>query len=211
MLKQNWGISDKKLHVVRLFGFFNNNIEKYPHIIFCVGRFERKKGHDILLNAVAHLIKEGFNIELWLAGSPEPGSAGVDIVGYAKYLGIEDRIIKFGEVDEKVLKVLYRGCDIFCLFSRHDEKGVPEGIPVVLMEAMSMGKPVIATRTGATSELVEEILIEEEDTQAAIDAIRRLLNDSELRKSLGEKNMRIVNASYSENNALELLKILASP
>ena len=211
LLKQNWGICDKKLHVVRLFGFFNNNIEKYPHIIFCVGRFERKKGHDILLNAVAHLIKEGFNIELWLAGSPEPGSAGVDIVGYAKYLGIEDRIIKFGEVDEKVLKVLYRGCDIFCLFSRHDEKGVPEGIPVVLMEAMSMGKPVIATRTGATSELVEEILIEEEDTQAAIDAIRRLLNDSELRKSLGEKNMRIVNASYSENNALELLKILASP
>jgi glycosyltransferase involved in cell wall biosynthesis len=76
------------------------------------------------------------------------------------------------------------------------------------MEAMSMGKPVIATRTGATNELVEEILIEEEDTQAAIDAIRRLLNDSELRRSMGRRNMKIVNASYSENNALELFKIL---
>jgi glycosyltransferase involved in cell wall biosynthesis len=207
ILKQKWKIPDEKLHVIRLFGF-NNNQERNPSVILCVGRFESKKGHDVLLDAISQLVIEGFDIELWLVGSPKPGSKGVDILGYAKKLGIENSVITFGEVGRKVLKVLYRECDIFCLLSRRDERGVPEGIPVVLMEAMSMGKPVIATRTGATHELVEEILIEEEDAQAAKDAIRKLLTDAQLRKSLGRRNREIVKTSYSEANALKLLKTL---
>jgi len=209
ILKQKWGISEEKLHVIRLFGL-NGMQEENPSIILCVGRFERKKGHDILLDAVSQLIGEGFDIEVWLAGSPEPGSKGVDVMGYAKKLGIENRVVVFGEVGAKVLKVLYRECDIFCLLSRHDERGVPEGIPVVLMEAMSMAKPVIATRTGATHELVEEILIEEENTRGAVDSIRRLLSDSELRRFMGRKNLEIVKTAYSENNAIKLFKILTN-
>jgi glycosyltransferase involved in cell wall biosynthesis len=207
VLKQKWGISEEKLHVIRLFGFSGRQ-EGNPLSILCVGRFERKKGHDILLDAVSHLVEEGFDIEVWLAGSPEPGSKGVDVMGHAKNLGIEDRVVAFGEVGARVLKVLYRECDIFCLLSRHDERGVPEGIPVVLMEAMSMGKPVIATRIGATHELVEEILIEEENLQEALDSIRRLLTDSELRRFMGRRNFEIVKTAYSESNAMELFKIL---
>lgn len=209
ILMQKWGIPEEKLHVIRLFGFSGQQ-EGGPSIILCVGRFERKKGHDILLDAVSQLVEEGFNIEVWLAGSPEPRSKGVDVIGYAKKLGLEKRVIVFGEVGAKVLKVLYRECDIFCLFSRHDEKGVPEGIPVVLMEAMSMEKPVIATRTGATHELVEEILIEEENTQAAVDSIKRLLNDSELRRLMGQKNLEIVKSTYSEANAVKLFRFLTN-
>jgi colanic acid/amylovoran biosynthesis glycosyltransferase len=163
----------------------------------------------MLLDAISQLVKEGYDIELWLAGSPKPGSKGIDIINYAKKLEIEENVISFGEVGRKVLNILYRECDIFCLLSRHDDRGVPEGIPVVLMEAMSMGKPVIATRTGATHELVKEILIEEEDTQAAKVAIRRLLGDAELRKSMGKRNLKIVNSSYSEKNALKLFNTLA--
>ena len=209
ILKQKWKIPDEKLHVIRLFGFINNN-SRNPMVILCVGRFEAKKGHDILLDATAQLVKEGFDIELWLVGSPKPKTKGVDILGYAKKLGLGNRVVTFGEVGHKVLKVLYRECDIFCLLSRHDEAGVPEGIPVVLMEAMSMGKPVIATRTGATHELVEEILIEEEDIEAAQDAIRKLLSDSELRKAMGIKNQKIVKADYSEANAYKLFKTLTN-
>lgn len=208
LLKNKWNIPEKKIHVIRLFGFSETK-ENSPQIILCVGRFEPKKGHEMLLNAFSYLLKEGFNIELWLAGSPEPGSAGVDVLGWAKKLGIEDRVILFGEVDQKIIKVLYRCCDIFCLFSRHDDRGVPEGIPVVLMEAMSMGKPVITTRTGAVHELVDEILIEEGDIQGAIDSIRRLLSDYELRKNLGEKNKKIVESSYSVNNVFKLFEILS--
>jgi glycosyltransferase involved in cell wall biosynthesis len=208
-LMDKWKIPEEKLKVIRLSGF--SDLQKTdPTIIFCVGRYESKKGHDILLDAISQLIEEGLDIELWLAGSPVPGSNGVDVLGYAKNIGIENRVVAFGEVGAKILKVLYRESDIFCLLSRHDEDGVPEGIPVVLMEAMSMGKPVVATDTGATSELVKQILIKEEDTQAAVDAIRRLVNSSDLRKIMGKKNIDIIKTSYSKKNVEELFKVLRS-
>ena len=209
ILKQKWGIPDEKLHVIRLFGFSIDQ-KRNPTIILCVGRFEQKKGHDILIDAVSHLVEEGFDIEVWLAGSPAPDSNGVDVLGYAKKSGIENRVVTFGEVGEKVLKVLYRKCDIFCLFSRHDENGVPEGIPVALMEAMSMGKAVVATSTGATDELVTEILVREEDTHAAVDAIRLLISDPDARRSMGKRNIDIVKTSYSENNVKKLFEVLTS-
>lgn len=209
ILIDNWGIPEEKLKVIRLFGFSDYQ-EMNPTIIFCVGRYEPKKGHDILLEAVSQLVNEGINLELWLAGSPEPGSDGVDIAGYAKKLGIENRIIEFGEIGEKILKVMYRECDIFCLLSRHDQNGVPEGIPVALMEAMSMGKPVVASSTGATNELVSDILIPEEDIQAAVNAIRQLIQNPDLRRDMGKKNIEIVKNSYSEENVRELFKVLTS-
>jgi glycosyltransferase involved in cell wall biosynthesis len=52
ILSKKWGIEENKLHVIRLFGFSNNK-DNEPLIILCVGRFERKKGHDILLDAVS--------------------------------------------------------------------------------------------------------------------------------------------------------------
>jgi glycosyltransferase involved in cell wall biosynthesis len=73
---------------------------------------------------------------------------------------------------------------------------------------MSMGKPVVATRTGATHELVEEILIEEEDTIGAIDAIRKLLSNSDLRKDIGKRNIEIVKFRYNDSNALKLYQTL---
>jgi glycosyltransferase involved in cell wall biosynthesis len=93
--------------------------------------------------------------------------------------------------------------------SRHDEAGVPEGVPVALIEAMSMGKPVVATSTGATHELVKEILIDEEDIDAATEAIRRLITNPALHKEMGERNRRIIQDSYSENNIDKLFNILS--
>ena len=209
ILTNKWRISDDKIHVIRLFGF--DSIQKRnPSVILCVGRFEYKKGHDILLNAISDLVDEGLDIELWLAGNPGPGAVGVDIMGCAKEMGIDQRVVMFGEVDEKVLKVLYRKCDIFCLLSRHDKNGVPEGIPVVLMEAMSMGKPVVATNTGAVHELVEEILIEEENVQEAKDAIRKLLGDADLQMRMGQRNIEIIETSYNVINTAELYSTLST-
>ena len=45
IIKQKWGISEEKMHVIRLFGFSGIQ-NRNPSIILCVGRFEQKKGHD---------------------------------------------------------------------------------------------------------------------------------------------------------------------
>jgi colanic acid/amylovoran biosynthesis glycosyltransferase len=107
-----------------------------------------------------------------------------------------------------MLDVLYRTCDIFCLPSVVDSTGVSEGLPVVLIEAMSYGKPVIATRLAGTPELVEDILIEERDVAGLTEALRRLIADPELRQRMGQRNVEIVEAEYSKANVKQMRDLL---
>lgn len=73
------------------------------------------------------------------------------------------------------------------LFPSHSE-----GFPTVILEAMSVGLPIIATRVGAIPEMIEEekggILVDVGDVKGIIRALGRLINDSELRASMGQYN-----------------------
>ena len=82
---------------------------------------------------------------------------------------------------------------LFCLpsYTEYYEDGNPaerEGIPVVLMEAMAWGKPVIATRHAGNPELVEDILIEERNVEELRNAIKYLLENPEKWSAMGKKN-----------------------
>jgi glycosyltransferase involved in cell wall biosynthesis len=208
MLAEKWGVQEDKMKVVRLFGFSDLE-QRDPTVILCVGRYERKKGHDLLLGALARLREEHpeQDVEVWLAGGPAPGDAGVDIEGLMEEYGLEQYVVRFGQLEQQSLRVLYRNADIFCLLSRHQE-GVPEGIPVVLMEAMSMAKPVVTTNTGATGELVENIVIPEDDPDAAFEALKTLVFDAELRRIQGARNLKIIAENYSPENVSRLLRAL---
>jgi glycosyltransferase involved in cell wall biosynthesis len=208
MLNEKWNVPNDKMTVVRLFGFSDLE-QRDPTVILCVGRYERKKGHDLLLAVLARLGKEHpeRDVEVWLAGGPSPDETGVDVEGLAREYGVERHVVRFGELDQQPLRVLYRKADIVCLLSRHQE-GVPEGIPVVLMEAMSMAKPVVATNTGATGELLENILIPEDDPDAAFEALKTLIFDAELRREQGARNLEIVAENYSPANVAKLLRVL---
>jgi glycosyltransferase involved in cell wall biosynthesis len=208
ILGEKWGVPEDKMKVVRLFGFRDLE-QRDPTVILCVGRYEHKKGHDLLLGALARLRKEHpeQDVEVWLAGGPSLGDAGVDVEGLTKEYDLEQYVVRFGELDQQPLRVLYRNADIFCLLSRHQE-GVPEGIPVVLMEAMSMAKPVVTTNTGAIGELVKNIIIPEDDPDAAFEALRTLVFDAELRRKQGARNLQIVAENYSPENVPRLLRAL---
>lgn len=171
--------------------------------LLMVGGFEERKGHDILFRAVGALGNEAKDLELWIAGYPGP----VDIDVLAGKYGIHDKVTNFGWVSDAVVNLLYDSCDIFCLPSKTDSRGVSEGLPVALIEAMAHGKPVIATKFAGIPELVESILIDEGDVVGLATAIRQLVQDSSLRDSLGARNREIVRADYSRSNVLELNKV----
>lgn len=94
---------------------------------------------------------------------------------------------------------LIEGCDVFCLPSR------AEGLPLVLLEAMSRGKPVVATAVGGTPELVDDgktgLLVPPGDVEALRTALRRLLDDPQLARELGAAASRRVREAFSADAA----------
>jgi glycosyltransferase involved in cell wall biosynthesis len=76
-----------------------------------------------------------------------------------------------------------------------------EGLPYTLLEAMALGKPVIASRVGGLAEVIEDgitgILVQPGDPVALADAIQRLVAAPSLRMRLGEEAQRVQRARYS--------------
>lgn len=197
VLIKEYGIDDDKIQTIRLFTDLDD-YKPYKKIkILIVANFVGKKGHEILFKAVKNLK----NVELWVVGGGE-----IDLVKKAEELGLNN-VCFFGSQSGNALKSLYNECDIFCLFSVKDENGEKEGIPVVLMEAMSFGKPVVSTLHAGIPELVEKILVKEKDVVALTNALKKLIGNPDLRKRLGERNRQIIKEKYSLKNLDQLIGV----
>lgn len=171
--------------------------DRPPIRVITVGRFEPQKGFDYLFKAAA-LLKD-IAVEFVVVGfGPQ------DVKALARQNGVQDRVVFFDKLDQAQLRLLYQSCDIYCLPSiSHPEQGM-EGIPVVLMEAMACGLPVVATRAGAVPEIVSEILVDEKSPEAIADAIRYLAGHAEARTSQGRNNRASVERDYSIRNIRNL-------
>ena len=110
--------------------------------ILFVGRLDRVKGLPVLLDAMASLAVEHPDLRLDLVGDG-PQRAELESLVSAKRLGDEIRLL--GYMSSAQLRVQYAKADLVVLSS------FAEGVPVVLMEAMASGLPVVAPRiTGIT-------------------------------------------------------------
>jgi glycosyltransferase involved in cell wall biosynthesis len=205
VLVREYGVPSARVQVIRL--FTDKGLEEdspadseAPFTILMVSRRVEKKGHKTLFEAVSKL--KDLDLRLQVVGS-----GPLDLKSLSRRIGIQDRVEFLGRVSDEGLRSLYRGCDIFCLPSETTEYGDKEGIPVVLMEAMAYGKPVIATRHAGIPEIVEEILIDEGDSEALADGIKKLFNDGNLRARLGERNREIIREKYSSKNVNALIEI----
>ena len=139
--------------------------------LLSVGTLTHRKGHDLLIEALARLADLPWTCRI--VGSPDRAPAIADdlrrrIAGH----GLQARILLAGEAAD--LAPFYREADIFVLASRH------EGYGMVLAEAMQQGLPIIATSAGAIPEAVPPgagILVPPEDVEALAAALRRLIGD----------------------------------
>jgi colanic acid/amylovoran biosynthesis glycosyltransferase len=137
-----------------------------------VGRLATAKGLAILLQAVS--ILDGVTLEI--AGD---GPERRMLEELARELTISDRTKFLGYQSPGQVRDLLKRADVFVLSS------FAEGLPVVLMEAMAAGVPVVATRIAGIPELVQDghngLLVPPGDASATAEAIRRLLDDANLR------------------------------
>ena len=114
--------------------------------LVCVGRLSEQKGHLLLVEAVSQLIKAGFEFKLIFVGD---GPLRNEIEQLINRLGLENYIEITGWATNTQVQQQILSSQVFVLPS------FAEGLPVVLMEALALSRPVISTYIAGIPELVE--------------------------------------------------------
>ena len=144
-----------------------------------VGGLQRIKGVDILINAIAIVIRSIPDINVSIAGS---GPQERELKSLAKRLNLDSHINFLGYVSEEEKYQYYKACKIVVVPSRWDCQ------PITLFEAAASGKPVIASdmsNPGIVEEGVTGLIFESEHVKDLADKILTLLNDDRLRETMG--------------------------
>jgi glycosyltransferase involved in cell wall biosynthesis len=155
-----------------------------------VARLAEVKGQRTLLAALGRLDASA----ILVGQDHEHGGAYQDeLQALAAQLGVADRVVFAGYRAD--VPALLAGCDVFCLPSRI------EGMPLVVLEAMAYGKPVVATSVGGTPELVVDgvtgILVPPDDATALADALAVVLADPARARRMGEAGRARVERAFS--------------
>jgi glycosyltransferase involved in cell wall biosynthesis len=141
----------KKIEVVRcgldadLLNTATQPIPDLPRLV-CIGRLSEQKGHGVLLEAAAIVAKDGIAFELVLVGG---GELREPLEKRARELGVDGRIRITGYVSQERVVEELRAARALVLPS------LGEGLPVVIMEAYAVGRPVLSTYIAGIPELVE--------------------------------------------------------
>ncbi len=176
-----------------------------PVRLLCVGRAVEKKGHDVLLEALARLPESLCWRLQHVGGGPLLGN----LKDRADRLGIADRIDWLGALPQEQVIERYREADIFALACRVGRDGDRDGLPNVLMEAQSQGLACVATRVSAIPELVHDgetgVLLDPENPEALGDAIAGLIADPARRQALGDAGSARVRSAFSFDTGVDRL------
>lgn len=156
-----------------------------PVRILSVGRAVKKKGYDTILKALARLPADLHWRFTHIGGGGElPG-----LKALAEELGIADKIVWTGSMDQRDVLTHYREADIFTLACRISADGDRDGLPNVLVEAASQRLMAVSTTVSGISELFRNeenaLLVEPDEVEALSEALSRAVTTPSLRHGLG--------------------------
>jgi colanic acid/amylovoran biosynthesis glycosyltransferase len=198
-----------KLHIVHC-GINLNRYQPITHQtgqkrLLYIGRLSAAKGVPILLQAIAAVAEQHPDLQLRIVGDG-PDRRILEI--QASQLGISDHLSFVGYQSQDAVCCYLQACDIFVLPS------FAEGLPVVLMEAMATGIPVIATSIAAISELVEDgingYLVPPGAVESLAQRLDQLLSDAQLRQTLGQAGRLKVEQAFNLHHEVDSLKQIMS-
>lgn len=152
--------------------------DEVPHIV-SVGSLIRRKGHDVLLQALNKLRDISWRATIAGSDKLDPATAR-ELRALVKSLELQDRVSITGELPDA--RELMATADIFALASRY------EGYGMVFAEALAHGLPIVACRAGAVPEVVAHdagILVDVDDVGAFSAALRSFILDADLRQRYG--------------------------
>lgn len=171
--------------------------KKSPKNLLFVGRLVERKGVEYLIRAIPYIRRE-IDVRLKIIGG---GPLLNNLKELAKQLKVDDIVEFSGIVSNEEKDKAYRECDLFILPACFDKKGDTEGLGVVLLEALSYGKPVIASSVGGIVDIVKNgktgILVKEKEPKEIARAVLKLLSDKNLYLKIAENGYNFVKENFS--------------
>lgn len=155
------------------FGFTPDDV-----IVGTVGRLEAQKGLALLVDAIPSVVRRVPTAKFLIVGG---GSEQQQLLERAERLGVRDRLVITGWRRDAI--------DLMQVFECFAQTSVFEGMPMALIEAMALSKPIVATAVGGVAEVVEHgvtgELVRSRDAQAVADAIAKVVADRTVARRTG--------------------------
>lgn len=171
-------------------------------LVLAVGRQEYQKGHDTLMAAFAEVLRQEPDAVLVLAGRPGVATPAIDSI--VESSGIADSVIRTGHVDH--VAELFCAADVFAFPSRF------EGLGGVLLEAMALEAPIVASDIGPIRETVGgdagAVLVPVDDPAALAEGVLRVLGDPALAERLADHGRARFETSYSMEHVADSMASL---
>ncbi|MFC1816721.1 glycosyltransferase family 4 protein [Thermodesulfobacteriota bacterium] len=178
------------------------NIGDNKFLVGMVGRISRPKRQDIFIKAVSEVVKICPDVRVLIVGDTKINKSEnylKELHGMVKELGLKDYVIFTGFVND--IKEVYISLDLLVLPSHAEPFGR------VLIEAMAMEKPVVATMAGGAMEIVDNgktgLLVPPDDSSALAKAIITMHNRKELARLMGKEGRKRVENMFSIKKNVE--------
>lgn len=170
----------------------SNNNSHDPYI-FTAGRLAPRKGLEDLIRSAEYVVRELPNVRFLIAGTGPLEAELRTIIAQRK---LEDRVILLGHIEDRARMLeLYQGAAAYVHAAHY------EGLPTVLLEAMSCGRPTIATAVSGALDVIEDgcngILVPPRDPRGIATAVISVLRNPDLGKRLGAAARRTIEERFS--------------
>lgn len=163
--------------------------------VLFVGRFEYRKGIDLLLAAIPQVLEKYEKVVFKLIGTDNENS-------YEKAfrnlhpVDITTKVIFYGSTNQEDTNKAYAGCNIFVAPSRYESFGL------IYIEAMGYGKSIIGLKAGGAMDIIKDkyngLLAEPENVSSLAHQLSALIEDADLRKELGANARKTVEDQFSD-------------
>jgi hypothetical protein len=173
------------------FGYSNDDF-----ILLWLGIFMPHRRLEDGIEALGHLTSRGVSVKLLLAGSDRTHPAYLtSLKALAQNLGLMDRVIFAGKVEEEEIHDFYSACDAFLFPNDQQTWGL------AVLEAMACGCPVLVSRGSGVHEVLTDqenaILFSPRDPEELADKIEMLVGQPEMRHEIAQKGMRLARDNYN--------------
>jgi len=177
-------------------------------LLLSVGRLQRRKGHDLVLSALAHWRETDPSVRYLVAGD---GDYRAELEQQVREAGLGTQVTFLGALNDAALPGLYAAADIFVMPNRTD--GVDfEGFGIVFLEAAAAGLPCIAGNSGGAPEAILDgetgLLVSGTNIEELLECMRKLACSPELRRRLGLRGRdRVLDAFTWQHGSRRLRQV----